>query len=231
MYQHDAWLSMDVAMPSERSTVDVDHDVGRVIEELRRELSEAHRREAATAEVLKAISRSASELQPVLETQVKTAVMLCGADQGFIFRFDGEPCRLAVDYATSLEFRDFMNQHPMRPARGTVVGRAAVERRTIHIPHILNDPEYAWGRSQKLGGYRTVLGVPIVREGLSIGVIVLWRTRVQPFSDRQIKLVESFADQALVAIDIARLFEEVRVRTHDLSEALELQTVTAAQSH
>jgi two-component system, NtrC family, sensor kinase len=82
----------------------------------------------------------------------------------------------------------------MRPARGTIVGRAAVERRTVHIPDILDDPEYAWGRSQTLGGYRSVLGVPIVREGLSIGVIVLWRTRVQPFSDRQIKLVESFAD-------------------------------------
>jgi GAF domain-containing protein len=124
--------------------------------------------------------------------------MLRGADYGFIFRFDGELYRLAVDYATTLEFRDFLDQHPMRPAEGTIVGRAAVERRTVHIPDILDDPECAWGRSQKLGGYRTVLGVPIVREGLSIGVIVLCRTRVQPFSDRQIKFVESFADQACV---------------------------------
>jgi two-component system, NtrC family, sensor kinase len=217
----------DVAMSSEVSTAGAEEDPARTVEELKRELGEAHRREVATAEVLKAISRSASELQPALKTPVKTAVRLCAADQGFIFRLEGELYHLAVDHATSHDFRDFMVRHPMRRGRGTVVGTAAVDRRTVHIPDILVDPEYAWGRSQKLGGYRTVLAVPIVREGLSIGIIVLWKTRVQPFSDRQIKLVESFIDQALVAIDIARLFEEVRVRTGELSEDLEQQTVTA----
>ena len=214
-------------MHSIELAIAADQDLSRKVEALERELSEAHQREAATAEVLKGISRPDFDLQSVLTILVENAARLCGADQGFIFRLEGELYRLAADFGASREFRDFMQQHPMRPERGTVVGTAASERMTVHTPDILSDPEYAWGRSQALGGYRTVLGVPILKESLAIGVIVLWRTNVQPFNARQIRLVESFADQALVAIENARLFEEVRARTRELSEALEQQTVTS----
>jgi signal transduction histidine kinase/putative methionine-R-sulfoxide reductase with GAF domain len=214
-------------MHSTVSTAGSDQDLSLRVKELERELSEAHRREAATAEVLKVISRSDFDLHSVLETLVENAARLCSADQGFIFRLESELYRLAADFGTSQEFRDFIERHPMRSKRGTVVGTAAVERATVHVHDVLTDPEYGWGRSQALGGYRTVLAVPILKEASAIGVIVLWRTRVQPFTDRQIKLVESFADQALVAIDNARLFEEVRARTRELSEALAQQTVTA----
>ncbi len=191
------------------------------------DLSEALEQQTATSEVLKVISRSAFDLRAVLETLVENATRLCGARNGFIYRPEGDLYHMAVSYGASPEFRDFVERNPIRPGRRTLVGRAAVEGRTIHIPDVLADPKYRWGDAQRLGGFRTVLGVPMLRDGVVAGVVVLWRNEVQPFSDRQIELVQTFADQAAIAIENVRLFQELGGRNRDLSEALEQQTATS----
>src|SRR5215813_14244944 len=188
--------------------------------DLQRSLTEAVDQQTATSEILRVISRSAFELEPVLHTLVENATRLCSADSGQIRTMDGEVFRAVAAFGMPSELEEFDRQHPARLGRGTIVGRTALEGQTVHIPDVLADPEYQWTEAQKLGGYRTLMGVPMVRDGALIGVFVLHRFRVQPFTDKQIELVTTFADQAVIAIENVRLFNETK-------EALDQQTATA----
>ena len=185
-----------------------------------RELTEALEQQTATADVLKIISRSTFDLQPVLEILLENATRLCSAESGLIWNFDDGVFRATAAYGVPTELIDFWDQNPIRPGRGSVTGRAALERRTVQIPDALADPEYQLAASQKLGGYRTLLGVPMFREGDLIGVFGLQRYQVKPFTDKQIELVTTFADQAVIAIENVRLFEQVRARTRDLTRSV-----------
>ena len=170
--------------------------------------------------MLKVISRSTFDLQTVFDTLVESAAKLCQANFAMIFRRDGEIYRLAANHGFTPEYRDWVELQSITIGRGTLVGRTAIEGRTIHIPDALADPEYMWSESISRGGFRTMLGVPLLREGQHIGVIALCRSAVEPFTDKQIELVATFADQAVIAIENVRLFDEVQARTQELSQSV-----------
>ena len=202
----------------------------RLLKELRQrteDLSESLQQQTATADVLKVISRSAFDLQPVLDTIVQTASRLCEAEFALIFKLQGDKYEIASANNAAEAFVKHAAEHPIRPGRGFLVGRTALERKTVHVPDCLADPEYAALDYQTVGHYRTMLGVPLLREGVPIGVIGLMRATVRPFTDKQIELVTTFADQAVIAIENVRLFDEVQARTEDLRESLQQQTATA----
>ena len=183
--------------------------------------------------MLKVISRSTFDLQTVLDTLVESAARLCGAEMANIWRPRDGAYRLTASYGVtarykeSLENEEFLNTIAIEPGRGTTVGRVLLERKSVHIHDIQADPDYKLSGLVALGGTRTMLGIPMLREGDPIGVLVLVQSAVRPFTDKQIELATTFADQAVIAIENVRLFEEVQARTRDLSESLEQQTATS----
>ena len=191
------------------------------------DLVESLQQQTATADVLKVISRSAFDLQPVLDTIVQTASRLCEAEFALIFKLQGDKYEIASANNAAEAFVKHAAEHPIRPERGSLIGRTALERQTVHIPDCLADREYSALDYQAAGHYRTMLGVPLLREGVPIGVIGLMRAAVRPFTDKQIELVTTFADQAVIAIENVRLFDEVQARTKELQESLEYQTATS----
>jgi GAF domain-containing protein len=195
----------------------------RLLNELRQSLQQ----QTATADVLKTISRSTFDLKSVLNTLVQSAAQLCEADLVSVPRVTGGIFDHIASYGYSPDFHEFMRSHPTLPGRATASGRAVAERKTVHIPDVLADPEYDYAGGQKLGGFRTLLGVPLLREGAAIGALVLGRSAPRPFTPQQIELAETFADQAVIAIENVRLFEAEQHRTRELSEALEQQTATS----
>jgi two-component system NtrC family sensor kinase len=197
-----------------------------------RELSESLQQQTATADVLKIISRSAFDLQTVLQTLVESAARLCEADKATITRQKGNAFYRAEAYGFSREFIEYVKDIPIKPERGTAHGRALLEGKIVHIPDVLNDPEYTWAKAQELGNFRTMLAVPMLREGVPIGVLGLTRSEVRPFTDKQIELVSTFADQAAIAIENVRLFDEIQDKSRQLEAASQHKSqFLASMSH
>jgi len=190
------------------------------LQERTADLSESLQQQTATGDVLKVISRSTFDLQTVLDTLTKSAAQLCAADRGVILMQDGEVFRVRAIHGFSREAEQYALEHPLLPGHGSVTGRVALEGKAVHIPDVMADSEYTLTDYQKAFGYRTVLGVPLLRDGATIGVFSVTRDKVNPFTDKQIELATTFADQAVIAIENARLLNELR-------QSLEQQTATA----
>jgi signal transduction histidine kinase len=195
----------------------------RLLNELRQrttDLTESLEQQTATSKVLEVISRSAFDLQAVFETVAESSIRLCGADRASIFRFDGELLRMAVAFNAPQGLKEFLAQNPIRPGRDSTSARAALERRTVHIPDVLADAEYTY-RAKGIEKIRTVLAVPILKGDDLLGVLTIYHLdEIRLFTDKQIALVETFADQAAIAIENVRLLDELR-------QSLQQQTATA----
>jgi len=206
---HDALLAL---------LADRDRELAQAREQLQtktRDFEESLQQQTASADVLKAISRSTLDLETVLNTLAETVMRLCRADHVYMFRRRGDKNHLVASHGLSQEAKEFVHTHPFAPDRSTLSGRVSLERRVVHIPDVLQDLEYSY-EGLKIFDYRTMLGVPLLREDALIGIFVVARTRVQPFTDKEIELATGFADQAVIAIENARLIEQLRDRQAEL---------------
>ena len=209
------------------STAPANDDLGRMVEELKRELSEAHRREAATLEVLKLLSRSPSELQPVFETVVRNAAALCGSRFANVFRFDGELLHLGASNSSIPEFLQMLEKrYPMRPDLSQVSGRVVLKGDVVRIEDAFKDAQYD-SQFAIAGGWRRMVGVPMLLDGKPVGAIVVAWADPGPIPKVQEQLLQTFADQVVIAIENARLFEGEQASKRELQESLEYQIATS----
>jgi len=197
-----------------------------------RELADTLEQQTASSEVLRIISRSTADLDPVFEALIKSAVQLCAADHGGIIRFDPMTHQYieTADYGVgSEEYRQIVRR-PYQPGRDTLVGRTIMDRAPVRIDDVLLDAEYKFAEAQQAGGFRSIVGVPLLRDGFPIGVIAVWRREVRPFSDREIRILTTFADQAVVAIENARLVRALQRQTEELSRYVTPQVASLIAS-
>jgi len=204
----------DMASKLEESYADLEQRV----EDRTHELSQALQQQTATADVLKIISRSTFDLRTVFEILVESIARLCRVEQAAILRLIDAQFHIIAAHGSD-EFKRYMQSHPIAIDRSSVSGRAALEGRTVQVPDVLADPEYAKHETQRVGGFRTVLGVPLMREGAAIGAVLLTRSEVEPFTQQQIDLITTFADQAVIAIANVTLFDEIQDKSRQLEQA------------
>jgi PAS domain S-box-containing protein len=198
------------------------------LEARNRDLTETLEQQTATSEILRVISRSPRDVQPVFDTIARSAAQLCEAEFCFVFRFDGELLHfVAHEGLTPQGYEALRGAWPRPPSPGTAAGRSVLDRSVAHIPDVHADPNYVLGAVAEVAAYRSTVGVPMLRDGVPIGTITVSRSRSGPFSSRQIILLQTFADQAVIAVENVRLFQELEARNRDLTETLEQQTATS----